>query len=95
MLYFQGPSLLEWIPDVELDTPLPKRSLPRSRPYSSMVFEPSASLIVAASSLQAQFASYDEDSNIIWEPDGKLCFPGISASGKLKWCRCGSFLSSM
>ncbi|KAF8837869.1 hypothetical protein BDN67DRAFT_972360 [Paxillus ammoniavirescens] len=77
----EGPSLLEWIPDVELDTPLPKRSLPRSRPYSSMVFEPSASLIVAASTLQAQFASYDEDSNILWEPDGVgVSFPQCDCS---------------
>jgi cleavage and polyadenylation specificity factor subunit 1 len=30
---------------------------------------------VAASSLQARFASYDEDGSIIWEPDG-LC-PGL------------------
>ncbi|KIJ63088.1 hypothetical protein HYDPIDRAFT_29778 [Hydnomerulius pinastri MD-312] len=66
----EGPSLLEWIPDIELDTPLPKRSLPRSRPYSNVVFEPSTSLIVAAASLQARFASYDEDGNILWEPDG-------------------------
>ena len=29
---------------------------------------------MAASSLQARFASYDEDGNIVWEPDG-LC-PG-------------------
>ncbi|KAF9235610.1 CPSF A subunit region-domain-containing protein [Melanogaster broomeanus] len=66
----EGPSLLEWIPDIELDTSLPKRSLPRSRPYSNIVFEPSTSLIVAASSLQARFTSYDEDNNVIWEPDG-------------------------
>lgn len=27
-------------------------------------------LIVAASSMQARFASYDEEHNITWEPDG-------------------------
>ncbi|KAH7882293.1 CPSF A subunit region-domain-containing protein [Phlebopus sp. FC_14] len=70
----EGPSLLEWIPDVELDTPLPKRSLPRSRPYSNVIFEPSTFLVVAASSLQARFASYDEDGNIVWEPDGAGVF---------------------
>ncbi|KAF8119582.1 CPSF A subunit region-domain-containing protein [Boletus edulis] len=77
----EGPSLLEWIPDVELDTSLPKRSLPRSRPCSNVVFEPSASLIVAASTLQAQFASYDEDNNILWEPDGAgVSFPQCDCS---------------
>ncbi|KAF8555471.1 hypothetical protein OG21DRAFT_1496241 [Imleria badia] len=77
----EGPSLLEWIPDIELDTSLPKRSLPRSRPYSNVVFEPSASLIVAASTLQARFASYDEDSNMLWEPDGAgVSFPQCDCS---------------
>jgi cleavage and polyadenylation specificity factor subunit 1 len=47
------------------------RSIPRGRAYSSVVFEPSTCLIVAASSLQAKFASFDEDGNQIWEPDGK------------------------
>ncbi|KAG9311848.1 CPSF A subunit region-domain-containing protein [Chiua virens] len=77
----EGPSLLEWMPDIELDTSLPKRSLPRSRPYSNVVFEPSASLIVAASTLQARFASYDEDNNILWEPDGAgVSFPQCDCS---------------
>ncbi|KAG8216364.1 CPSF A subunit region-domain-containing protein [Butyriboletus roseoflavus] len=77
----EGPTLLEWIPDVELDTSLPKRSLPRSRPYSNIVFEPSASLIVAASTLPARFASYDEDNNMLWEPDGTgVSFPQCDCS---------------
>ncbi|KAG2133198.1 uncharacterized protein EDB93DRAFT_1107663 [Suillus bovinus] len=40
---------------------LPYRSVPRSRTYSNVIFEHSASLIMAASSLQAHFASYDEE----------------------------------
>ncbi|KAI6016186.1 CPSF A subunit region-domain-containing protein [Pisolithus marmoratus] len=66
----EGPSLLEWLPDITLDARLPKRTVPRSRAYSNVVFEPNSLLIVAASSLQARFTSYDEDNNIIWEPDG-------------------------
>jgi len=66
----QGPSQLEWLPGIMLDTPLPKRTVPKSRQYSNVVFETNSLLIVAASSLQAQFASYDEDNNLIWEPDG-------------------------
>lgn len=65
----EGPSLVEWIPDFHVDGPLPSRSVPRGRSYSSVVFEPSTCLIVAASSLQAKFASFDEDGNKIWEPD--------------------------
>jgi len=65
----EGPSLLEWLPDFNLDTPLPSKSVPRGRSYSNVVFDPSTSLIVAASSLQAKFASFDEDGNRIWEPD--------------------------
>ncbi|KAF7366615.1 Protein CFT1 [Mycena sanguinolenta] len=65
----EGPSLLEWIPDLNLDTALPSKSIPRGRSYSNVVFDPSTSLIVAASSLQAKFASFDEDGNRIWEPD--------------------------
>ena len=69
---FKGPSLLEWIPDFHVDGPLPLRSVPRGRSYSSVVFEPSTCLVVAASSLQAKFASFDEDGNKIWEPDGEF-----------------------
>ncbi|KAJ7624997.1 CPSF A subunit region-domain-containing protein [Mycena polygramma] len=65
----EGPSLLEWLPDFNLDTPLPTKSVPRGRSYSNVVFDPSTSLIVAASSLQAKFASFDEDGNRMWEPD--------------------------
>ncbi|KAF8886814.1 CPSF A subunit region-domain-containing protein [Infundibulicybe gibba] len=70
----EGPSLLEWVPDFQLDGPLPFRSLPRGRPYSSIVFDPTTSLVIAASSLQAKFASFDEDGNQVWEPDA----PNIS-----------------
>ncbi|OJA10745.1 hypothetical protein AZE42_07268 [Rhizopogon vesiculosus] len=77
----EGPTLLEWAPEVQLDSCLPYRSIPRSRTYSNVVFEQSASLIVAASSLQARFASYDEDGNIVWEPDGNgVSFPYADCS---------------
>jgi len=36
------------------------------------VFDPSTTLVVAASSLQARFASFDEDGNRLWEPDGEF-----------------------
>ena len=68
----KGPSLLEWIPEFHFDGPLPSRSVPRGRSYSSVVFDPSTTMVVAASSLQARFASFDEDSNRLWEPDGKF-----------------------
>ncbi|KAJ7057084.1 CPSF A subunit region-domain-containing protein [Mycena amicta] len=66
---FLGPSLLEWIPDTNFDTALPSKSVPRRRPYSHVVFDPSTSLIVAASSLFSKFTSFDEDNIRIWEPD--------------------------
>ncbi|ESK98097.1 cleavage and polyadenylation specific protein [Moniliophthora roreri MCA 2997] len=65
----EGPSLLEWIPEFQIDGPLPSRSIPRGRAYSSVVFDPSTSLVVASATLEAQFTSYDEDGNRIWEPD--------------------------
>ena len=73
----QGPSLIEWLPDIELDGHLPMKSIPRPRAYSHIVFDPSTSLIVAASSMQSKFASYDEDGNSLWDPDGECtsaCF---------------------
>lgn len=60
------------MPDVQLGGHLPTRYVPRSRPYSNVIFEPSTSLIVAASTLQAEFAAFDEDGNRVWEPDGVL-----------------------
>ncbi|KAF9448151.1 hypothetical protein P691DRAFT_801258 [Macrolepiota fuliginosa MF-IS2] len=65
----EGPVLVEWVPDFQFDAVLPMRSVPRGRAYSSVVFDPSTSLIVAASSLQARFTSFDEDGNRMWEPD--------------------------
>jgi len=58
------------MPDVLLEEQLPSRSVPRSRPYSNVVFEPSTALIVAASTIKTKFASFDEDGNRLWEPDG-------------------------
>ncbi|KAG2003702.1 cleavage factor protein [Coprinopsis cinerea AmutBmut pab1-1] len=68
-----GPCLIEWLPDFTYNHPLPARSIPRGRGYSNVVFDPSTCLIVAASSMQARFASYDEDGVRVWEKDG----PGV------------------
>ncbi|CCL98048.1 uncharacterized protein FIBRA_00042 [Fibroporia radiculosa] len=76
----EGPSLMEWLPDVQLDGHLPSRSVPRPRSYSNVVYDPSTSLIVAASSQQSKFASYDEDGNIVWEPDTNISFPSCECS---------------
>ncbi|THU95820.1 cleavage factor protein [Dendrothele bispora CBS 962.96] len=65
----EGPSLLEWIPEFRLEGPLPEKSIPRGRAYSNIVFDPATSLIVAAASLEAKFALFDEDNNRVWEPD--------------------------
>ena len=76
------------MPDVMLEGHLPSRTVPRSRPYSNVVFEPSTALIVAASVIQARFASFDEDGNRLWEPDGVwlspllLCAPFISPDSR-------------
>ncbi|TFY75914.1 hypothetical protein EWM64_g8097, partial [Hericium alpestre] len=65
----EGPSLLEWMPGIDVGTDLPSRSVPKPRPYTNVVFDPTTCLVVAASSLQAQFGSFDEDGNQTWEPD--------------------------
>jgi len=63
------------MPDVLFEEHLPSQSVPRSRPYSNVVFEPSTALIVAASTIPAKFASFDEDGNRLWEPDGMWLSP--------------------
>ncbi|GJE96309.1 CPSF A subunit region-domain-containing protein [Phanerochaete sordida] len=65
----EGPSLIEWVPEIQFEGHLPSRSVPRSRPYSHVVFDPTTTLLVAASSLQSTFTSYDEERNVVWEPD--------------------------
>ena len=67
------------MPNFQYDGPLPTRFIPRGRSYSNILFDPFTSLIVAASSLQAKFTSYDEDGNRVWEPEGL----SLSASGLL------------
>lgn len=95
-LFFQGPILVEWVPDFQFDGPLPMRSIPRGRAYSNVLFDPSTSLIVAASSLQSTFTSFDEDGNNIWEPDGKGSFFAQSPHHNEvnAWSLLGSFLRS-
>jgi cleavage and polyadenylation specificity factor subunit 1 len=65
----EGPTLLEWMPDVDLNLDMPSRHIHRGRSYTNIVFEPTNCLMVAASLLQAQFSSYDEDGNELWTPD--------------------------
>jgi cleavage and polyadenylation specificity factor subunit 1 len=67
----QGPTLLEWMPDIDLNLGMPSRHVPQGRPYTNVVFEPTCGLLVAASLMQAQFSSYDEEGNETWVPDGK------------------------
>ena len=69
----QGPTLLEWMPDVDLNLEMPSRHIHRGRSYTNIVFEPTNCLMVAASLTQAQFSSYDEDGNELWTPDGESC----------------------
>jgi hypothetical protein len=61
------------MPDVDLNLDMPSRHIHRGRSYTNIVFEPTNCLMVAASLLQAQFSSYDEDGNELWTPDGALC----------------------
>ncbi|KAI0687702.1 CPSF A subunit region-domain-containing protein [Cytidiella melzeri] len=70
----EGPSLMEWMPEIQLDGHLPMKSISRPRPYSHVVFDSTTALVIAASSLQATFTSYDEDGVVVWEPDS----PNIS-----------------
>ncbi|KAL1736023.1 CPSF A subunit region-domain-containing protein [Schizophyllum commune] len=70
----EGQTLCEWIPEYEIGHRLPMRHIPQGRAYSNVVYEPASSMIVAAASLHARFASFDEDGNQIWAPDG----PGIT-----------------
>ncbi|KAI0784088.1 CPSF A subunit region-domain-containing protein [Abortiporus biennis] len=77
----EGPILLEWMPDIQIHDHLPRRSIPKPRSYSNVVYDPSTSLLVAASSIQTKFASYDEDGNIVWEPDApNLSYPCCETS---------------
>jgi len=54
--------------------------VPRGRSYSNVLFDPSLGLIIAGSSLQAKFTSYDEDGNRIWEPEGMQTIVAASFS---------------
>ncbi|KIJ27345.1 hypothetical protein M422DRAFT_271489 [Sphaerobolus stellatus SS14] len=70
----QGPCLIEWIPDVCLDTAMPSRSVPRGRPYTNITHDSATGLMVAASSLKAKFVIFDDEGIPTWAPDA----PNIS-----------------
>ncbi|KAI0264066.1 CPSF A subunit region-domain-containing protein [Russula aff. rugulosa BPL654] len=60
VIFDEGPTLLEWMPDVDLNL---------GSSYTNVVFEPTSNLLVAASLVQAQFSSYDEEGSEMWSPD--------------------------
>jgi len=68
---FQGPCLEEWMPNIQWVTHLPSRFIPRRRLYTNVIFDSSTCLIIAASALEARFASFDEIENQTWHPDRK------------------------
>lgn len=66
----QGPCLLEWMPEINIDTEVPSQTVPHSRTYTNMTFDQPTGLMVAASSLLGPFILFDEDGNKVWEPEG-------------------------
>jgi cleavage and polyadenylation specificity factor subunit 1 len=62
---------VEWTSGIDVGTPLPSRRVQKERMYSDVVYEPSTGLLIASATLKAPFASYDEDANIMWEPEGR------------------------
>ncbi|KAH8116054.1 cleavage factor protein [Phellopilus nigrolimitatus] len=65
----EGPCLLEWMPDMNLGTKMPSRSVPQPRTYTNVTFDATTGLVVAASSIHNLFTLFDEDGNKLWEPD--------------------------
>ncbi|TDL22024.1 hypothetical protein BD410DRAFT_828742 [Rickenella mellea] len=72
----EGPCLLEWMPELNLAGALPCRSVPRSRAYTNVTYDPSTGLIVAASVESKEFVLFDEDGNKMWDPEApNIHFP--------------------
>ncbi|THH10614.1 hypothetical protein EW145_g1206 [Phellinidium pouzarii] len=65
----EGPCLLEWMPNVNLGTNMPSRSVPQPRTYTNVAFDAATGLMVVASQLDNPFTIFDEDGNKMWEPD--------------------------
>jgi cleavage and polyadenylation specificity factor subunit 1 len=73
----QGPTLFEWMPDVDLNLGMPSRHIPQGRSYTNVIFESTGSLLVAASLVPAQFSSYDEEGTEMWTPDSRFCLTNL------------------
>ncbi|KAF8520929.1 CPSF A subunit region-domain-containing protein [Hysterangium stoloniferum] len=65
----EGPCLIEWIPEVSLDSAIPSFQVSRGRPYSNIAYDAPTGLIVAASSLKTSFVMFDDDGSPMWTPD--------------------------
>ncbi|KAL5476911.1 CFT1 [Sanghuangporus weigelae] len=65
----EGPCLLEWLPNVNVGTDMPSRTITIGRTYNKICFDPASGLMVASSLLPNQFTIFDEDGNKMWEPD--------------------------
>ncbi|KAI5121116.1 hypothetical protein M0805_002789 [Coniferiporia weirii] len=65
----EGPCLLEWIPNINIGTNMPSRSVPQPRTYTNVAFDAATGLMVVTSSLTNPFTIFDEDGNKSWDPD--------------------------
>ncbi|KAF8324281.1 CPSF A subunit region-domain-containing protein [Cantharellus anzutake] len=65
----EGSTLEQWVPGVQLGAELPYESVQTERMYSKIAFHPDTQFIIAGSTLQRNFSSFDEDTNLIWQPD--------------------------
>lgn len=66
--------MVEWASDMDVGCELPSRSFASDdgRVYTAIAYDVSTRHVLAASALRTTFAYYDEDSNEMYTPDGKV-----------------------
>ncbi|EJD05583.1 cleavage factor protein [Fomitiporia mediterranea MF3/22] len=64
-----GPCLLGWIPEFNLGTDMPSKTVTVGRTYTNVTFDAASGLMVASSVVPNPFTIFDEEGNKLWEPD--------------------------
>jgi cleavage and polyadenylation specificity factor subunit 1 len=58
-----------------LDREIPSTLVKTGRPFNKVFYDSAAEAVVAASFLETAFANFDEEGNLMWQPDG-VCLAG-------------------
>ncbi|MBW0461452.1 hypothetical protein O181_001167 [Austropuccinia psidii MF-1] len=83
-----------WVSEyVCLDREIPSTLVKTGRPFNKVVYDPSSETIVGASYLETSFANFDEEGNLMWEPEDDSLIRSTTFRSSLELILPGSWVT--